>query len=125
MMIWAGRVLSGLYVLFTLVASAAPKLIGAGVARESMDQLGWDTQYLLTIGFIELACVVLYVVPATSVLGAVLSTALLGGAIASQLRADAPMFTHVLFGIYLGLFMWGGLWLRQPMLRALLPIRAS
>jgi hypothetical protein len=124
-MVWTGRVLSGIYVLFTVVASAAPKLIGADVARDSIEQLGWDTRYLLTIGIIELACVVLYVVPATSVLGAVLSTALLGSAIASQLRADAPMFTHVLFGIDLGMFMWGGLWLRQPTLRALFPIRAT
>ena len=124
-MIWTGRVLSGLYVLFTLVASVAPKLIGANVARDGMSQLGWDPRNVLTIGIIELVCVVLYVVPATSLLGAVLSTALLGGAIASQLRADAPMFTHVLFGTYLGLFMWGGLWLRQPTLRALFPVRAT
>jgi hypothetical protein len=124
-MIWTGRVLSTLYVLFTLVASAAPKLIGADVARNAMGQLGWDVRYTLAIGIIELVCVALYVIPTTSLLGAILSTALLGGAIASQLRAGAPMFSHVLFGIYLALFMWGGLWLRQPTLRAMFPVRVS
>jgi hypothetical protein len=75
------------------------------------------------IGTIELTCLVLYLIPRTSVLGAVLFMGLLGGAMATHIRAESPLFSHVLFSIYLGLFMWGGLWLRDPALRALFPWR--
>ena len=122
-MIWAGRVLSGLFVLFMLGASVTPKLAGMPVAAEAMTKLGWDPRHVLAIGLIELACTVLYVIPRTSITGAILTTALLGGAIATQWRADQPLFSHTLFGIYLGLIMWGGLWLRSPELRALFPWR--
>ena len=74
------------------------------------------------IGLIELTCVILYLVPRTSLLGAVLMMGILGGAIATKMRVEAPLFSHILFSIYLGLFMWGGLWLRSPQLRALFPI---
>ena len=67
----------------------------------------------------------LYLVPRTAVLGTVLTTALLGGAMATQLRVGAPLFSHALFGVYLGLFAWGGLWLRDPALRALFPLRRA
>jgi hypothetical protein len=70
-----------------------------------------------------LVCTVLYAVPQTAVLGAVLLTAYLGGAVATHVRVGSPQFSHVLFGVYLGLFVWGGLWLREPRLRALLPLR--
>jgi hypothetical protein len=121
-MLWTGRILSGLFVLFMLGASIAPKLLGMPVAEETMAQLGWPSGYVLMIGIIELACVVLYLIPHTSVLGAVLTMGLLGGAMATQIRVDNPLFSHILFSIYLGLFMWGGLWLRNPRLRALFPI---
>lgn len=123
--VWIGRVLSGLFVLFMLGASIAPKLFfpEAGKAYEVMDQLGWPRQHLLLIAGIELLGTILYIIPRTSILGAVLMTGLLGGAIATQLRVDNPLFTHILFGVYLGLVMWGGLWLRDPSLRALMPIR--
>jgi hypothetical protein len=87
-----------------------------------MAQLGWPAGYGLMIGIIELACVVLYLIPRTSVLGAVLTMGLLGGAMATQIRVGSPLFSHILFSIYLGLFMWGGLWLRNPRLRALFPV---
>ena len=74
------------------------------------------------IGLIELACLVLYLIPRTSVLGGVLMMGLLGGAMATQIRAGSPLFSHILFSVYLGLFMWGGLWFRDPRLRALFPI---
>ncbi|CAG1009273.1 MAG: DoxX family protein [Rhizobiaceae bacterium] len=122
-LLWIGRVLTAVFALFILVASAAPKLVGAKVARDAMVQLGWPEGYVVTIGLIELSCLVLYLVPRTSLLGAVLMTGLLGGAMATQVRAENPLFSHVLFGVYLGLFMWGGLWLRDPFLRALLPFR--
>jgi hypothetical protein len=124
--VWTGRVLSGLFVLFMLAASIAPKFLMAGmVAEQNMDPLGWPAKYLLLIAAIELICTVLYVVPRTSVLGAVLMTGLLGGAIAANLRVEMPMFSHTLFGIYLGLVMWGGLWLRNDRLRGLFPVRRS
>ena len=122
--IWTGRTLTGLFALFLLFASIGPKLAGADVATETMIALGWPARHTLMIGLIELGCLILYLVPRTSLLGAVLTTGLLGGAIATQVRADSPLFSHVLFGVYLGLFMWGGLWLRDPRLRTLFPLRS-
>jgi hypothetical protein len=123
MMVRVGWVLSGLYAAFMLGASVSPKLMGLEVADETMRQLGWPNGYVLMIGLIELACVLLYLYPRTSVLGAVLTMGLLGGAMATQIRVGNPLFSHVLFSIYLGLFMWGGLWLRDPALRAIFPWR--
>ncbi|QWW68853.1 DoxX family protein [Rhizobium sp. WYJ-E13] len=122
-MLWTGRVLTGLFALFMLGASIAPKLLGLPVAEEIMTQLGWPNGYVLMIGLIELTCLVLYLIPQTSVFGAVLMMGLLGGAMATQIRAGSPLFSHILFSIYLGLFMWGGLWLRDPAVRALFPYR--
>jgi hypothetical protein len=119
--IWAGRVLSGLFVVFMLGASIAPKLLGMPVAGDTIEALGWSRDYVLMIGLFELAFVLLYLVPQTSVLGAVLMTALLGGAMATHIRVGSPLFSHVLFSIYLALFMWGGLWLRSPALRSVFP----
>lgn len=119
---WTGRTLTGLVTLFFLGASISPKLLGMPVAEETMAQLGWPAGYAFMIGLIELACLVLYLVPSTSLLGAVLMTGLLGGAMATQIRAESPLFSHILFSLYLGLFMWGGLWLRDPRLRALFPL---
>lgn len=122
-MVRTGWVLTGLFTAFMLFASVLPKLAGMEVADETMRQLGWPDGYVLTIGWIELACVLLYLYPRTSVLGAVLTMGLLGGAMATQIRAGSPLFSHVLFSAYLGLFMWGGLWLRDAALRAVFPWR--
>ena len=119
----AGWVLTGLYALFMLGASVAPKLLGMPVAADTLTQLGWPGGYVLTIGLIELACVLLYLFPKTSLFGAMLTMGLLGGAMATQVRVGSPLFSHQLFSLYLGLFMWGGLWLRDPALRALFPWR--
>ncbi len=124
-MVWTGRVLTGLFALFMLGASIAPKLLGLSVAEETMTQLGWPGGYVLMIGLIELTCLVLYLIPQTSIFGAVLMMGLLGGAMATQIRAGSPLFSHILFSIYLGLFMWGGLWLRDPAVRALFPYRKA
>lgn len=121
----AGYALSGLFALFMLGASVAPKLLGMPIAEETMKALGWPSGFVLSIGLIELTCLVLYLIPRTSVLGATLFMGLLGGAMATQLRVGNPLFSHTLFSLYLGLFMWGGLWLRDPALRALLPVRRS
>jgi len=122
---WTGYALSGVFAIFLAGASITPKLFIPEIASESFRQLGWPDGYGLTVGLIELACLVLYLVPRTAILGAVLMTGLLGGAIATQMRVENPLFTHTLFGIYLGLFMWGGLWLRDAELRAVFPFRRS
>jgi hypothetical protein len=118
-----GYGLSGLFVLFMLGASVAPKLLGMPVAEETMAALGWPPGHTLWIGRVELALTLLYIFPRTNLLGAVLFMALFGGAMATQIRAGSPLFSHVLFGVYLGLIMWGGLWLRDPRLRVLFPWR--
>lgn len=121
-MLWTGRILTGLFALFILGASVAPKLLQLPIAEETMAQLGWPPGYAFMIGLIELACLALYLIPRTSVLGAVLMMGLLGGAMATQIRVGSPLFSHILFSLYLGLFMWGGLWLRDPRVRALFPV---
>ncbi len=123
--VWIGRVLSAFFVLFMLGASAAPKLLGMPITTEIMDGLGWDTKWIFPIGILEVALTLLYIYRPTSVLGAVLFMGLLGGAMATNLRADQPLFSHTLFSIYLGLIMWGGLWLRDEKLRALFPWRRA
>ena len=111
-LVMTGWAMSMLVILFLLIASVAPKLVGATVATESLRSLGWDPRHMLLIGLIELTCVILYAVPRTSVLGAIVT----------QVRVDSPLFSHTLFGLYLGLFLWGGLWLRNPALRAIFPV---
>lgn len=121
--VWVGRVMSGLFVLFMLGASVYPKLSGMPIAEESMRPLGWPAGYVFYIGIVELVLTLLYAYRPTSVLGAVLFMGLLGGAMASNMRAEMPLFSHTLFSIYLGLVMWGGLWLRDEKLRAVFPWR--
>lgn len=118
----AGWVVSGLVGAF-LVMSASFKFFTPDIVRETLGGLGWPAHHDLMIGIIEAVCVVLYLVPQTAVLGAVLETALLGGAIATNVRVDNPLFSHELFGVYLGVLVWLGLWLRDPRVRALLPLR--
>jgi hypothetical protein len=123
--VWTGRVLSGLFVLFMLGASIAPKFLMPQIADATMEPLGWPTKYIPLIGTLELVFTVLYVVPRTRLLGAVLMTGLLGGAVATHLRVESPLFSHTLFGVWLGLIMWGGLWLRDASLRTVFPIRRN
>lgn len=120
-MLWTGYVLTGISVLFLLM-DAGMKLAEARPAVEATAQLGFDPSLVRTLGAVLLVCTLLYAFPATSVLGAVLLTAYLGGAIAIHVQHKSPLFTHVLFGVYLGLFVWGGLFLRMASLRTLLPI---
>ena len=115
-----GRVLSALAILF-LAFDTAIKLVEAPVVAATLGSLGYPADLGLTIGIVELVCVVLYAVPRTAVLGAILLTALFGGGIATHIRVGSPLFTHILFGVYLGLFVWGGLYLRSERLRELIP----
>lgn len=117
-----GQVLSTLVVLF-LIFDGAIKVIGLDVVRETSVQLGLNPAHSFGLGVMTLAIALLCAWPRTAVLGAVLLTGLLGGAIATQLRVGNPVFTHLLFGVYLGLMAWGGLYLRDDRIRALLPMR--
>jgi hypothetical protein len=121
---WAGWVLSGLLIAF-LLFDAGLKLLQLDIVDETMTQLGWPVEYSRMLGVITLVCVVLYAYPRTAVLGAILMTAYLGGAMATHIRVGSPLFSHVLFSVYLGLFLWGGLYLRDPRVRALIPWRAA
>jgi hypothetical protein len=120
--LWIGRVLSGLVIVFMLFDGAI-KLVPWPVVTETMDRIGYGSSESLarTLGVITVACTVLYAIPPTSILGAILLTGYLGGAMASHLRIGSPLFSHILFGFYLGLMLWGGLWLRDQRLRALIP----
>jgi hypothetical protein len=116
----AGWVLSGLVIAF-LVLDGAMKLVPFEVVTTTMVELGYPSELSRGLGILILACTALYAIPRTSVLGAVLLTGLLGGAIATHLRIGSPVFSHLLFGVYLGLFVWGGLYLRDRRLRAIFP----
>jgi hypothetical protein len=121
LMVWVGRTLSALFALFMLL-DAVVKLLQLQVVSDALVQLGYPPGLGLPIGVIEAVLLALYLVPRTAVLAAVLFTGLFGGAIASHLRVGDPWLSHVLFGVYLGGFAWAGLWLRDPRLRALLPL---
>jgi len=122
--LWLGRVLSGLVILF-LLFDGAIKLVPWPVVTETMDRIGYGSSETLarSLGIITIVCTVLYAIPPTSILGAILLTGYLGGAMASHLRIGSPLFSHILFGFYLGLMLWGGLWLRDNSLRASIPFR--
>ena len=122
--LWAGRVLSGAATLFLLV-DATVKVLELPPAVEGTTQLGYPASVVLGLGMLQLACLVLYLVPRTSVLGAVLWTGYLGGAVATHVRVGNPLFTHTLFPIYVAALLWGGLWLRDERVRSVLPLRAA
>jgi len=117
--LWAGRFLSGFAVLFLLM-DAGMKVFKAAPAVEGTVQLGYPESALVGIGLVLLACLAVYVFPRTAVLGAVLLTGYLGGAVATHVRVGSPLFSHTLFPIYVALMIWGGLWLRDRRVRGLL-----
>lgn len=121
---WTGRVLSGLVIVF-LLFDGAIKLLPWPIVTETLDKMGYGASesFARTLGVITIACTVLYAIPPTSILGAILLTGYLGGAMASHVRIDSPLFSHTLFGLYLGLMVWGGLWLRDRSLHGLIPFR--
>src|SRR5829696_1821683 len=121
--LWTGRVLSGLVILF-LTVDGAIKLVPIQPVIDSMRELGYpaSVSFARFIGVVTLVGTALYAWPRTSLLGAVLLTGLMGGAIVAHLRLDHPLFSHTLFGVYLGLLLWAGLWLRDEQLRTLMPL---
>ena len=118
-MLWTGRILSALPVLM-LILSAVMKFVMPPDAAKGFEHLGYPVSLALGLGILELACTVLYVIPRTSVLGAILLAAYLGGATATHVRVGDPFYMPVLLGI----LVWLGLYLRDPRLRALLPLRS-
>ena len=115
---WAGRALTGVAVLF-LAFDMAIKFAGVKEAVEGTVQAGFQPYHLPILGALQFACLVVYLVPRTAPLGAVLWTGYLGGAIATQLRLGAPLFTHLLFPVYVAALLWAGLYLRDARVRAL------
>ncbi len=122
--IWTGRVLSGLAMAF-LTFDAVVKLLKLGPAVEGTLKLGYAESVIVPLGLIQITCLLAYALPRSAVLGAVLWTGYLGGAIATHVRVGAPLFSHILFPVYVALLLWAGLWLRDPRVRALLPFRAA
>jgi DoxX-like family len=115
----AGRIISGIAIAF-MTFDVAMKLAGTKEAVEGTTQLGFSPGVILPLGLIQLACLLLYVVPRTAPLGATLLTAYLGGAVAIHVRLGNPMFTHALFPVYVAVFLWAGLYLRDSRVHALL-----
>jgi len=122
--LWAGRIMSALVILF-LVFDIVIKFVKPTPAPvvEATAHLGWSLSLAPVLGTVLLVSTALYVIPITSVLGAILLTGYLGGAVATHLRVGDPLFSHVLFPTYLGVLLWGGLYLRDKRLRALIPLR--
>src|SRR6059036_3124848 len=121
--LWAGRIVSALPVLFLLM-DGVMKLFKPAVVVEATFKVGYAESTIVPLGIVLLACTILYVVPLTSVLGAILLTGYLGGAVATHTRVGDPLFSHVLFPTYLGVLLWLGLYLREERLRALIPLRS-
>ena len=114
----AGRVMSGI-ISALLILDGTVKLLQVKAVVEGSAQLGYPVEVMPAIGVTLLACVALYMIPRTSVFGALLLTGYLGGAIATHVRVQNPLFSHILFPIYVAIVVWGGLYLRNEKLRAL------
>ena len=115
----AGRIITGIVALF-LTFDAGIKLVRAKAAVDGSAPLGFTPDQVFVIGIIGVVCLVLYLIPRVAPLGAVLWTGYLGGAIVTHFRLDNPLFTHTLFPIYVAALIWGGLYLRDPRVRAVL-----
>lgn len=113
----AGRIISGIGVVL-LTLDMSMKLFGVKEALDGTVQLGYPIGMVLPLGVIQLICLILYLVPRTAPLGALLMTGYLGGAVATHVRLGNPMFTHILSPVYFAIILWGGLYLRDPRVRA-------
>ena len=118
----AGWIMSALMILFMFFDSISKLALEHHVV-EATTRIGYPLGTIRPLGIICLLCTALYAVPRTSILGAILLTGYLGGAIASKVRIDDPLFSSVLFGVYFGILVWGGLYLRDEGLRSLIPLR--
>jgi hypothetical protein len=123
-MLWAGWIMSGAVVLFLLL-DGVMKLLLVEPVIEATRQIGYPLDVIRPLGIVCLVCAVLYAIPRTAILGAILLTGFLGGAIASKVRLEEALFSQVLFGAYVGVLAWGGLYLRDGRLRVLIPWRRT
>jgi DoxX-like family len=123
-MLWTGRIMSALVVLFLLL-DGVMKLVNPAPVVEGMTKLRYPLSLTSVIGIVLLVCVAVFAIPRTTVLGAIVLTGYLGGAVASQLRVGLPLFSNVLAPVYIGVLIWGGLFVRDDRLRALIPVRSS
>ncbi len=121
-MLWAGRIISALLGLFLLL-DGVMKLVKPAPVVEGTVKLGYPESVIIPLGIVLTACTVLYLIPRTSILGAILLTGYLGGAVATHVRAGEPWF-NILFPVVFGVLIWGGLYLRDDRLRALIPMRS-
>ena len=121
--LWAGRIVRALPVLFLLM-DGIMKLIKTAPVVEATVKLGYPVTTIVPIGIVLLTCTVLYVIPRTSIIGAILLTGYLGGAVASHVRVGDPLFTHMRFPVYLGVMIWLGLYLRDNLLSRIIPLRS-
>lgn len=120
--LWTARTMSGIVILFMLMDSIM-KFIQPEQVVTGTVELGYTVHHLIPIGVLGLLSTLLYAYPRTSILGAVLLTGYWGGAIATHLRLDNPLFTHTLFPVYFAIFAWSGIWLRNQQLRNLMPLQ--
>ena len=121
--LWIGRIVGGLPALFLLV-DGAMKLVKPAVVVEATTGLGYPESTIVPIGLVLIICTILYLIPPTAVLGAILLTGYLGGAVATHVRAGEPVFS-IVFAIVFGMLLWLGLYLTDARLRALIPLRSS
>lgn len=119
-----GITLSALAVSFLLFDTVI-KMIASPEAVTATVELGYPASVLTTLWILEAVLLVLYLVPRTAILGAILWTGYLGGAIATHVRLENPLFSHVLFPVYVALLLWGGLWLRDARLRSIVPLKTT
>jgi hypothetical protein len=117
-----GWALTGLTIAFMLFDSLSKLALESHVVAATAG-IGFPVATIRPIGLILLACTILYAIPRTAVLGAILLTGLMGGAVASKIRIEDPLFSSILFGVYFGVILWAGLYLRDSQLRALIPLR--
>lgn len=120
--IWAGRIVGGLPALFLLI-DGAMKLVKPEAVVKATVELGFPESAIVPLGLVLLSCTILYLLPRTAVLGAALLTAYLGGAVATHVHVGHGAF-EILFPVVFGVLLWGGLWLRDDRLRALMPLRS-
>jgi hypothetical protein len=122
--LWAGRIITGVPVLF-LIFDATIHLLNLPVVAESSARLGYPVSIAPTLGVLELIGLALYLFRPTAVLGAILLTGYLGGAVATHVRVGSPLLSHILFPVYVGLLLWGGLYLRNDWMRSLIPLQSA
>jgi DoxX-like family len=120
--LWAGWGMSGLTVLFMLFDSVSKLALERHVV-EATTQIGYPLEVIRPLGLVLLVCTILYAIPRTAILGAIFLTGFFGGAIASKVRIEDPLFSSILFGVYFGILAWGGLYLRDDRLRTLVALR--